>query len=68
MIDMNMRQHNRVQLVGRNRAFIPVAVLERSLLEHAAIDEQFLVSHFETVAGSSDLAVGTQKVDFHGFK
>ena len=49
MIDMSMREHERIDALGGNGTFSPIPRLELTLLKQATIDHDSRVGSFETV-------------------
>ena len=65
MVQMGVRQDDRIQALGRNRKLIPVSetqILEA--LKQSAVEQNLLTAVFEKVFGPCDGARSTKKCEF----
>ena len=65
VIDVHVRQQQRVDLAAADRTAFPVAVEEFPLLEHAAVDQHLAAIRFQTIPRTGDLPIGPEKVELH---
>jgi hypothetical protein len=66
VVDVGVRQQERVDLAGGNRKAVPVAELEFPLLKQAAIDHHLLAGDREDILAAGDLPTGAEEVELHG--
>jgi hypothetical protein len=66
VVNVNVRQQERVDSGNGNRRSGPIPRLKLPLLKHPAVDHDLAASDLEAIAAASDLAIGTEEVEFHG--
>ena len=65
MVEMGMGQQQNVDLLGLDRAGLPVAVEKIPLLKHPAIDEDSRAIGFEVIPRAGHLPVGAEELQPH---
>ena len=66
MIEVRMRQQQRIDFTWGNGTGLPVSPKERAFLKHAAIDEHFRITCLETVSRTCHLAIRAEEMQLHG--